>query len=375
MELGVRRRRSTPPTVFGAQPASVANCACVSPRALRSASSRVRPVVVCVLPWEMVTAEVSVGSLALVDRLVSTLVSTPSTPLAHELSIAQSIGRVPVRRPRTVDVITGDAQGRRLEGLVWTPGPDLRPLPGDAFLEFIDLHHQSAEMIADFARRYGVMRVCDHLLPSSHGNCLPLPHPGLSGSFVDPIWVWRGYSRAFVAALKMKREFDRAGSDRPRTTNLQWAHLVRVDSAEREGFATVGAHPERQSRVEQELRWSVLVTRLAIREAGADPWLTWRPRGPTLRLGFDYPSTAHPIHGEWVGSIYPALAERLVAQLTGSPEASGVLHDCEDCGRPFFSSTQRGHLCQGCKLTHRRTTRRESNRRARANRAAGTRTD
>jgi hypothetical protein len=114
------------------------------------------------------------------------------------------------RIPPAVDV-NGDR-------LVWIndPGPPVRyARSGKELLEhFVRLADAPAERIKAYARRWGVLNICEHGLPASHNPppvplppkallswCRPLGWP--ANELWEPLEVWRRYSRQMRAFLNI----------------------------------------------------------------------------------------------------------------------------------------------------------------------------
>jgi hypothetical protein len=83
------------------------------------------------------------------------------------------------------------------------------------FPAFIRLAGAPAAQIADFARSYGVLRICEHGLPCSHN---PDSHPSIGGRgcaplgwherrsmmpTYDPVQIWRAFAREAFALTKI----------------------------------------------------------------------------------------------------------------------------------------------------------------------------
>jgi predicted RNA-binding Zn-ribbon protein involved in translation (DUF1610 family) len=98
------------------------------------------------------------------------------------------------------------------EFLIWRE--DLRRNPrqkraGVALIDqFRQLHVASDEAILDFARRWGVLGICKHGLPTSHSpSCLPVAYwEGDTVYWKEPLSVWRKYSRCVGAVLNVAGE-------------------------------------------------------------------------------------------------------------------------------------------------------------------------
>ena len=102
------------------------------------------------------------------------------------------------------------------EELVWGGIAARAVAPGPGLLEeFLKLSAEPADAIAKFARRWSVLGICSHGLPLTHNppprpfpeGTLPMtwcrPIPAGDDRFVEPLHVWRRYSRQFLATLNI----------------------------------------------------------------------------------------------------------------------------------------------------------------------------
>jgi hypothetical protein len=77
----------------------------------------------------------------------------------------------------------------------------------DMLARFLRLHSATDETILGYARRWGVLGICDHGLPCSHNHCLPMLCPtrekGLSFRLMEPLAAWRGWSKKAQALISI----------------------------------------------------------------------------------------------------------------------------------------------------------------------------
>ena len=94
-----------------------------------------------------------------------------------------------------------------------SPGAEVR-LSRAMFPAFIQLGDAPTARIADFARNYGVFRICEHGLPCSHNpnpyplvpvGCYPLGWNDRLSTYgtYDPLKVWRAFAREAFALTKI----------------------------------------------------------------------------------------------------------------------------------------------------------------------------
>jgi transposase len=88
-------------------------------------------------------------------------------------------------------------------------GPPDWPRQADEQLsEFIHLASADDERIVEFARRFGVLRLCNHWRPATHAlgtakPCFPLGADAEANYGREPTWPWRFYARQAVALLNV----------------------------------------------------------------------------------------------------------------------------------------------------------------------------
>lgn len=122
--------------------------------------------------------------------------------------------------------------GRPVDATLWTRQPEVEiredrlyydPSQGTEvgpskamFPAFLRLADAPAERVAEFARNYGVLRICEHGLPCSHNpephpcsgrgrGCAPLGWDDRLSAYptYDPLEVWRAFAREAFAMTKV----------------------------------------------------------------------------------------------------------------------------------------------------------------------------
>jgi hypothetical protein len=240
-----------------------------------------------------------------------------------------------------------------------------------------------------FAGRWGVLNLCDHVLPATHSTecwrrppLRPAPRPGWIGAWREPIEGWRIYARKAVTMLRLaaKLERDELGVRPPLPreregffgsdawvgdedwvqfyswpTLGQWgqekfgsvddAGRVLVDGqlAAHERVEVRGARPDLGSRQHRERRLNNDRNTVAaeanawVRLAQVSPQLEWRDSRPLLHLGG--------------GSLFAALGVQVLLRLA---HAEGLAL-CGGCPRMILHGRRaprldRANYCEDCRL-------------------------
>lgn len=75
--------------------------------------------------------------------------------------------------------------------------------------QFLSLSNAAAEQICTFARKYGVLAICEHGKPTSHNlDCEMAPCPEING-WSEPLDRWRYYAKQFQAVLRIADRLNR----------------------------------------------------------------------------------------------------------------------------------------------------------------------
>lgn len=227
--------------------------------------------------------------------------------------------------------------------LHWKLGPTKKARPGEGLLEgFLVLSDdRSGDRIARFARRWGVLAICEHGLPYTHNApywddewdtqhvgddfCLPLgiEHIDEGGEAWEPLSAWRRLAETLQALLAIAVALQQ--DERP--TRAGWQKIragwERIDAGGIFGVRLQigGADPPWYGNLRTATRrvYELLNELLVI--ADVRPHAVFGGRGPAVKLGSSRP----------FGGLFAALA---VQTLMAACRSEG-LYVCHGCGRPF----------------------------------------
>jgi hypothetical protein len=219
-------------------------------------------------------------------------------------------------------------------------GPQSPPLSGCVW-DFAQLDGDDPEELASFARRWGVLGICNHLRPCAHRpDCAPL---GLRigrterGRNWEPLAPW-------VALIAQCR----AMLDLTQATQAS----VDPDPAAVDTLEALWPRAGRDPR---------LLVRIAVNQ-----WLDWAAAGLRVDWGEEEDTPTFRFipyredEGDLAGTIFDYVAVWLVAAVT----STDGLYRCEICGRTFPPEGRRPRIdravyCGGCKAEGRRATKRK----------------
>lgn len=106
-----------------------------------------------------------------------------------------------------------DLEVRGQDWLLWSPEAAKRVRPGTGtFQKFVELADAPTHEILKYARRWGVLEICEHGLPACHDGCVPLD---LGKKFYDPVGVWRRFAALFRAMLNIAAQLHQGKPGRP----------------------------------------------------------------------------------------------------------------------------------------------------------------
>jgi len=129
---------------------------------------------------------------------------------------------------------------------------------------FIALAEAEEKAILRYAREWGVLGLCEHLVPSAHSReCRPIGWPDCC---TEPITAWRRYAKE--ASILIKLSLDLARGTPPKKQDWAALPLRRSPRSVEAGRLLVA------ERVNQWLAWG-----------GVRPTLTWRKDAPEMSLG------------------------------------------------------------------------------------------
>lgn len=97
--------------------------------------------------------------------------------------------------PRTIEL--------RRDRICWTPEPGREILPGRRMLTaFMGLGDKPAEAVLGFAKKYGVLGLCEHDVPASgHGDCVA--RGWRTPQCWEPVEVWHMFAREALALTRI----------------------------------------------------------------------------------------------------------------------------------------------------------------------------
>ena len=171
------------------------------------------------------------------------------------------------------------------QGLSLPCEPDRNSPGGKLFDEFLGLKEASSGVILHFAKKWGVLELCPHALPTTHTlrhsvspsplekPCLRVSH-GPSGDFRESTRHWRWYAVYFRAILNLAAELHigRVGRDQDWKCILQGSSDLRL----KDGPDVVKNQARRLLLVDVLNRWITI--------AGLQPSLEWIHSRPTLQF-------------------------------------------------------------------------------------------
>lgn len=256
--------------------------------------------------------------------------------------------------------------------------------PGPGLLEqFVALSDAPDEDILRYARHWGVLAICHHGLPASHGeHCRPMTLPGRGHYlFWEPIESWRYFARHAKGVLEMAaatyngQVIDRATTERlfpvppsakgagarARVVQRRRDEAFRLDRSlyllhERKNifehwFAGIPKPGPTQLSVHTEGKAETLMRQRAFVSYAVNCWLNWGRARP--QVDWDGPT---PTIELTTGGILPMYADRLSGalglQLAYAVASSEGVATCFACGR-FYTPVRRPaagrrSFCQAC---------------------------
>ena len=230
---------------------------------------------------------------------------------------------------------------------------EVRELDDQCLGRFLDLAEAADKGILKFAQRYGVLGICQHGIPASHGTrCGSLysyEDESLAPTFWEPLEAWRRYAAQADAILRVAADL-RAGRTSPQAL---WEPIIA--GAPRELPPVYSQHDVPKVPDDSLMHLSDIVpsdmfdARLAIRLAAMD-WLSLG--GVFLSASSDEGESSLSFHLASLG-LFGFLSVQLGAALSSD---LGV-YFCMDCGRPYEPPggrrPKRGqkNYCPACRLS------------------------
>lgn len=199
----------------------------------------------------------------------------------------------------------------------------------ESFEEFARTHGEGARArrVRAFARKYGVLKVCEHGLPYTHPGpqadetCVPM-NP-------EPLRVWWLYAQELSSIVGIAQRLRRG----ERGNAEDWARLLdETEEEEVRGLLQAGELDERGRLASYVQRWLQL--------ADFQARFTWGDDDPTLDLLS--PATS-PV------PLFAALARQLVSVVSGDADMTM----CDGCGQPYLPNRKprvgERHFCDECR--------------------------
>jgi len=205
--------------------------------------------------------------------------------------------------------------------------------PDREFLEkFLQLAEAPAEKILAYARKWGVLEICEHNLPTSHQpgafpsdseipGCRPLRTE--DGSWWEPLDAWRRLARRLQGLLNVA-----SGAYKGQASQRSdWKSIVPDEPEEQRNDNTVRSD---RFSVAYYLNWEVRLARVRLR-------CIWEGEVPVIKVGGD--------------GLYAAL----VVQTIFAVNRSEGIATCTTCGSVYAPKRQpnpnRQRYCDTCRKT------------------------
>ncbi len=222
--------------------------------------------------------------------------------------------------------------------------PDSRVLEG-----FVKLADAPAEKVLDYARRFGVLGICEHGVPASHNRgpfppqlgpqtaCRPLGYfdfldrdrsEGLAARACwEPVEVWWRFARQARAMLDIAAHLHQDQRPRAESWRTLWASSLGWTEGEPEPWKDWDSEDARRELADPLNMWLALGV--------APPLLRWEGSGPpAVLLG---------------GGLFGTLAVQLMSAVT----RTRGLSLCSECGDPYPPERQpragEKNYCQECR--------------------------
>lgn len=231
------------------------------------------------------------------------------------------------------------------ERLLWraAKGEEKRFHPGRGLMEdFVRLHESSPDQIVKYAKRWGVLGLCSHGLPTSHSYpsyvfgykgmthiCRPAPSKSMRGYFEEPLEIWRDFSKNAFELLHIAAQLHKG---KP-VGSKDWEFACSVFAVS----STTDTHAEKMKMQRYQVafvveRWLSL--------GGVRPRFTWEGLTPSFELGGP-------------ALIGTGLFGALAVQLLLSISRIDGLEVCSGCTHPYLPSRRpqsgRRHYCPDCR--------------------------
>jgi len=242
---------------------------------------------------------------------------------------------------------------------------DIHPQP-DVFQRFLNLSDAPDEKICDFARRNGMLGLCQHGLPFFHGS--PTPEGFFEQgridctaaftkghwAIVEPLESWRGLSRQAAALMILKLHLSKEGRFFTREdlddawANALWLPRKLYEQAGYAGYRSLlrrsrpaeSAMPEHIARLANEwLRCGGVLPRLDSKPPGYHLTLALPDSGPNL-FGFLAIQLASSVADMRGFAVCAECGEFFQPKKTVSPNRRNFCSKCRYAGKPKAYATR-----------------------------------
>jgi hypothetical protein len=213
--------------------------------------------------------------------------------------------------------------------LVWKTGATAKKVePGKPMLlDFISLNDADDMGILKYARRWGVLALCVHQLPSTHNlpsDFLTRKAEWCQPTCREPLDVWRAFSRRAGLVVNVAAHLNQGKLFDPQ----QWLQTVWELDAPGESlppkqvlmgiYGTTSKQRSRLAMLVNEWLWL----------ADVRPALLWNKEVNALQLNFGSP---------YSGTLFGALGIELMLAVSGQ----GDFATCSGCGQPYLRAKRR----------------------------------
>ena len=204
-----------------------------------------------------------------------------------------------------------------------------------ALQRFVGLAKAPEEKIAEFARQWGVLGICEHGIPGIHEACRPGDWMRHNSEvwWLEPLDVWRGYANKFGAMLRVAANVSEGGDG----SDEDW-ELLGYPKPELEAASSWKEVPD----LKELPKWffpvmsGIYLTADFLSGSGLEPEVSWFDRRQRFRVlispgGVARSDAGHNDGFQWPkGSLYPVLVAQLVSAVT-----YGQLSECGLCTTLF----------------------------------------
>lgn len=216
----------------------------------------------------------------------------------------------------------------------WYGAEQRRRVDGSCLSRFVALSDASAQQIFQFAKRWGLLGLCDHGKPAAHHiedrddreRPMLLPYRGCTPAPAESIERWRIYSRRFLAFLDVAQRLHRGEVI---TGSEVWDQIGRPH-----GFASRSL-----PKLEGQRKRFMRAVNLQLASVGIQPILRWNGPEPVMEFG---------VFGALRTSLLAALSMQLA--LTVSDCKFAICSSCHKTYRPARRThVNQSNYCTACR--------------------------